>query len=257
MATNIASKATGGKQGSAKTSQLGLVKRGAADLKQRLQEASSAEQPMVLLWASADSERSCDEAAKNLKRIAASHPGTVGYPRPNTGKNTMLSFGVFQSTAFYFSVTSAQDIDLTLAGVVFFEAPVDMSKANAALAAAMGVTRFPCCQVFRSMKVLSSSTDCSAEALSAAVAQCSPDTAAKDSCYTALEGRLSPGEGCSGDGEGSPIEVSAAGGSAAGAARRAEENGGSSSSVFDPPAGKEARAGATRMMPGGNTGFFW
>lgn len=77
MATNTAPKAAGSKQGSA-TGQLGLIKRGAADLKQRLQEASGAEQPMVLLWASADSERACDEAAKNLKRIAASHPGTGG-----------------------------------------------------------------------------------------------------------------------------------------------------------------------------------
>ncbi len=32
------------------------------------------------------------------------------------------------------------------------EAPADMSKANGALAAAMGVTRFPTCQAFRGMK---------------------------------------------------------------------------------------------------------
>ncbi|BDA42376.1 probable metal chaperone YciC at N-terminal half [Coccomyxa sp. Obi] len=214
-ATNTVPKAAGGKQSSA-TGQLGLIKRGAADLKQRLQEASGAEQPMVLLWASADSERSCDEAAKNLKRIAASHPG-----------------------------------------VVFFEAPVDMSKANAALAAAMGVTRFPCCQIFRSMKVLRSFTDCSAEALSAAIAQCSPDTADTGASNKALEGRPSPAEGSNGHEEGSAKGMSVAGGSAAGAERRAEESACSSSSVFDPPAGKEARAGATRIMPGGNTGFFW
>lgn len=54
---------------------MGLVKRGAADLKQQLQEASTAEQLMVLLWTSTGDERACNEAVRTLKRIAGSHPG--------------------------------------------------------------------------------------------------------------------------------------------------------------------------------------
>ena len=249
-------KASGSKQGSA-TGQLGLIKRGAADLKQRLQEASAVEQPMVLLWASANSERACNEAAKNLKRIAASHPGIPALCRVHfsTHANTLSSTCTMVCESF---CPTKEDFDLNFAGVAFFEAPVDMSKANAALAAAMGVTHFPCCQIFSSMKVLRSFTDCSAEALSAAIAQCSPDTADAGASSRALGAARPPVEGSTGHAEDSAKGVSADGGlTACGEARRAEETAGSSSSVFDPPAGKEARAGATRMMPGGNTGFFW
>lgn len=63
------------KKGGAAAQQLGLIKRGATDLKQRLQEASAAQQALVLLWTSAADERACDEATKTLKRAVASHPG--------------------------------------------------------------------------------------------------------------------------------------------------------------------------------------
>lgn len=51
------------------------MKRGAADLKQRLQEASAAQQLMVLLWTSTADERACNEAVRNLKRVAGGYPG--------------------------------------------------------------------------------------------------------------------------------------------------------------------------------------
>lgn len=131
------------------------------------------------------------------------------------------------------------------ADVMGFLAPVDMSKANAALGSAMGITRCPCCQVFRGMKVLHSLTHCSTEAFAAAVAGCSSTPAA------AADHGASNGHP-----EGAANGESATGGPAAGPATQLEGTA-SGGSVFEPPTGKEARAGAVRMMPNGKSGSFW
>ncbi len=131
-----------------------------------------------------------------------------------------------------------------------------MSKANAALGSAMGVTRFPCCQLFRSMKVLHSTTDCSADALSAALAQHSSSPSAVDASSNPAEGRQQPAGALNGHAEGAANGGSANGGPGGSTSGKAEA-GVSSSGIYDPPAGKEARAGATRIMPGGNNGYFW
>ena len=133
------------------------------------------------------------------------------------------------------------------ADMAFFQAPADMSKANAALASAMGVTRFPCCHLFRSMKVLRSLTDCSSEALSSALAQCGSATASADASSNSNEDRQQTAE---------TLTAHANGSSAADAGRSTGASA-SGSGVHDPPTGKEARAGATRIMPGGKTGYFW
>lgn len=137
------------------------------------------------------------------------------------------------------------------ADMAFFQAPADMSKANAALASAMGVTHFPCCHLFRSMKVLRSLTDCSSEALSSALAQCGSATASVDASSNSNGDRQQTAETLDARANGT------ANGSSAADAGRSTGASASGSGVHDPPTGKEARAGATRMMPGGKTGYFW
>ena len=52
----------------------GIVKRGAADLKQRLQVCAAEGRPLVLLWTSAEAEKGCKEARRALSSIAAGLP---------------------------------------------------------------------------------------------------------------------------------------------------------------------------------------
>jgi hypothetical protein len=50
---------------------LAIIKRGAADLKQRLQAAEAAGRALALLWTSAGSEKGCEDARRALRGAAA------------------------------------------------------------------------------------------------------------------------------------------------------------------------------------------
>ena len=61
--------------GTGKQRKLGVIKRGAPDLKQKLQDAQAAEEAMVVLWTAASAEPACGPALQALQSMAPSCPG--------------------------------------------------------------------------------------------------------------------------------------------------------------------------------------
>ncbi len=102
-------------------------------------------------------------------------------------------------------------------------------------------------------QVVHSSTDCSAEALAAALAGLSlsaqPAEASEPAAASGHADGVSPGEQAA-----APAADSEQGSRAGYASSSGREAAGS---VFDPITGRDGKAGATRIMPGGRTGYFW
>lgn len=132
------------------------------------------------------------------------------------------------------------------ADVNCFEAPVDMSKSNAALANALSVQSYPCCQVFRQMKLSRSLPACSPEAVMAAVEAASKLGNAQEAADDAR-----PGAAAHSGRKGHPNELEQ-GSKAEGIAAPSGAD-----RVYAPLTGKGAKAGAMRLMPGGATGYYW
>lgn len=65
----------GAPQKPGKAANIGMIKRGAPDLKHKLQEASSAGQAIVVLWTSAAAEAACAPAVQALQSVASGSTG--------------------------------------------------------------------------------------------------------------------------------------------------------------------------------------
>ena len=55
---------------------VGVIKRGAPDLKQKLQEAQAAEEAMGVLWTASSAEAACGPAVQALQNVAFFCPGS-------------------------------------------------------------------------------------------------------------------------------------------------------------------------------------
>ena len=111
------------------------------------------------------------------------------------------------------------------------------------------------------VQVVHSSPDCSAGALAAALAGLSPSPGQRSSAAGPGTPASEHANREARNGHAEPAEAgraqehdSAAGASASGSA---EAGGSQSTSVFDPLSGSRAKSGATRVMPGGATGYYW
>ena len=92
------------------------------------------------------------------------------------------------------------------------------------------------------MQAVQSSADCSPDALAAALAGLSLSPAQQAASAGHANGHSVHAEPAAGRQD---AEAAAACGTGPG------------SDVYDPPIGRAAKAGATRIMPGGHTGYFW
>lgn len=67
--------AEGARGGTGKQRAVGVIKRGAPDLKQKLQDAQAAGEAMVVLWTSASTKPACGPALQALQSMAITCPG--------------------------------------------------------------------------------------------------------------------------------------------------------------------------------------
>ena len=70
--------------GSVKKGVLGVLKRGAPDLKEKLQDAAAAGQAMMVLWTSIAAEAACTPAVRALQSIVSSSRGAPHTASPST-----------------------------------------------------------------------------------------------------------------------------------------------------------------------------
>ena len=109
------------------------------------------------------------------------------------------------------------------------------------------------------VQVVHSSSECSADSLAAALAGLALSPGQRDSAAGSGTPAAAHANGLAPSGRAEP----AAGGreqgldGAAGASGSAEGGSSQGGSVFDPLSGSRAKSGATRVMPGGATGYYW